>query len=94
MTHDELCKSNVDPPLGMVCDGCELIAHVVLRERERAALDPRSARRAGYVLGVRDAVARAEELHDIYAAADLTTESDAAWRVIQGLRGLLEGDTP
>jgi hypothetical protein len=37
MDHDELCNSKVDPPLGMTCDGCELIAYVVLREREKAA---------------------------------------------------------
>lgn len=47
MTHDELCNAKTDPPLGMVCEGCELIAYVVIRERERELKRFKDALREG-----------------------------------------------
>lgn len=94
MNHDELCNSKIDPPLGMACEGCELIAYVVIRERERAARDPRGERIRGYVQGVRDALNKAEAVHDDYVAAHLRAESDVAWQIMLELRDLLMGDIP
>ena len=34
MSHDELCNTKSDPPLGKACENCELIAYVIVRERE------------------------------------------------------------